>query len=120
MSNYKCIRYRYVTSLEDMQLIYEIAERYTTIMKTDKEYRYSGKGTLKYISYVQDGDRYYKIDGTKISRIKTEKRNTLTFSMSERKNTLAHGYSIRQAKTEQEFILREFREFTTQYTSLTR
>lgn len=76
MSNYKCIRYRYVTSLEDMQLIYEIAERYTTIMKTDKEYRYSGVGTLKYISYVQDGDRYYKITSRWIKDIEDKKGKT--------------------------------------------
>ena len=57
MSEYKCRRYRYVASLEDMQRIYAIAERYTTMMTTDKEYKYNGVGTLKYISYIQDGDR---------------------------------------------------------------
>ena len=76
MSNYKCIRYTYVTSLEDMQHIYEIAERYTTIMKTDKEYRYSGVGTLKYISYVQDGDRYYKITSRWIKDIEDKNGKT--------------------------------------------
>lgn len=76
MSGYKCLRYRYVVSLDDMQRIYEIASRYTTILKTDKEYRYNGVGTLKYITYVQDGDRYYKITSRWIKNIEDEQGNT--------------------------------------------
>lgn len=76
MSEYKCRRYRYVTSLKDIQLIYDIAERYTMTIETDKEYTYTGAGTLRNVSYVQDGDRYYKLTSRWIKDVVDKKGNT--------------------------------------------
>ena len=76
MSEYKCRRYRYVASLEDMQRIYAIARRYTALVQTDKEYTYTGVGTLKHLTYIQDGDRYYKITSRCAKDIVDKKGNT--------------------------------------------
>ena len=70
MSKFICKRYRYVASLEEMQRVYAIAEKYSTIQYTDKEYSYNGDGILRNTSYVQDGDRYYKITSMWIEEIK--------------------------------------------------
>lgn len=76
MDDYKCKRCKYVTSLKDMQHIYAIAERYSTMLKTDKEYRYTGVGTLRYITYIQDNDKYYKITSKWVKDIEDKKGNT--------------------------------------------
>lgn len=62
MANYANKRYRYVYSLKDMQTIYNIASQYTTIIKTNSEYKFTqGQPTMRIMSVVNDGDRYYKI-----------------------------------------------------------
>lgn len=75
MNKYICKRYRYVASLEEMQRIYAIAEKYSTLQYTDKEYSYNGDGILRNTSYVQDGDRYYKITSMWIEEIKDKEGN---------------------------------------------
>ena len=75
MSKFICKRYRYVASLEEMQRIYAIAEKYSTMQYTDKEYSYNGDGILRNTSYVQDGDRYYKITSMWIEEIKDKEGN---------------------------------------------
>ena len=75
MSKFICKRYRYVASLEEMQRIYAIAEKYSTLQYTDKEYSYNGDGILRNTSYVQDGDRYYKITSMWIEEIKDKEGN---------------------------------------------
>ena len=75
MSKFICKRYRYVASLEEMQRIYAIAEKYSTLQYTDKEYSYNGDGILRNTSYVQNGDRYYKITSMWIEEIKDKEGN---------------------------------------------
>lgn len=75
MSKFICKRYRYVASLEEMQRIYAIAEKYSTLQYTDKDYSYNGDGILRNTSYVQDGDRYYKITSMWIEEIKDKEGN---------------------------------------------
>ena len=75
MSKFICKRYRYVASLEEMQRIYAIAEKYSTLQYTDKEYSYNGDGILRNTSYVQNGDRYYKITSRWIEEIKDKEGN---------------------------------------------
>lgn len=75
MNKYICKRYRYVASLEEMQRIYAIAEKYSTLLYTDKDYSYNGVGTLRHTSYIQDGDRYYKITSMWIEEIKDKEGN---------------------------------------------
>ena len=75
MSKFICKRYRYVASLEEMQRIYAIAEKYSTLQYTDKDYSYNGVGTLRHASYIQDGDRYYKITSMWIEEIKDKEGN---------------------------------------------
>ena len=54
-------RYRYITDLETMQKIFDIAEGHTDIMLVDSEDEYLGKNLLKDFSFVINGDRYYKV-----------------------------------------------------------
>ena len=75
MNKFICKRYRYVASLEEMQRIYAIAEKYSTLQYTDKEYSYNGDGILRNTSYVQNGDRYYKITSMWIEEIKDKEGN---------------------------------------------
>lgn len=64
--NFKVLRYRYVTKLEDIQLIYDIAEKNSWMYELDHEYRYEVDGVARYTSlkessFVYDSDRYYKL-----------------------------------------------------------
>ena len=58
----KCLRYRYVTSLEDMQKIFDVADKRSLVVYSDEPYEYiPGQASTKAMSVVNDGDRYYKI-----------------------------------------------------------
>lgn len=55
-------RIRLVNSLEDMQKIYDIAAKWSVVLKIDEAYSYKKfKCPVKYTSYVTDTDRYYTI-----------------------------------------------------------
>lgn len=76
MDDYKCKRCKYVTSLKDVQRICAIAGRFTLLMQTEKEYRYTGVGTLRYITYIQDNNKYYKITSKWVKDIEDKKGKT--------------------------------------------
>lgn len=55
-------RIRLVDSLEDMQKIYEIASKWTTILKIDEAYSFRKyRCSVRKASYITDTDRYYTI-----------------------------------------------------------
>lgn len=72
MKKYSNKRYRYVTSLEDMQRIFDISDRYAICMLTDKDYVADVTCPLRRITRVQDGDRYYKITSMWIYPVELE------------------------------------------------
>ena len=55
-------RIRLVDSLEDMQKIYQIASRWTTLIKIDEAYSFKKfRCSVRKASYITDTDRYYTI-----------------------------------------------------------
>ena len=73
MRKYSNKRYKYVTSYEDIQRIYKISDQHALCVQVDKEYTAGrGEAPLRYISRVQDGERYYKITSMWIYPVELE------------------------------------------------
>lgn len=65
-------RYRYVTTLEDMQRIFDISNAHAWCVMTEKEYITDTKAPLRCFTRVQDGERYYKITSMWIYPVELE------------------------------------------------
>lgn len=65
-------RYRYVTSFEDMETIYNISNVHALCLMTDKDYVADVTSPLRRVTRVQDGDRYYKITSMWIYPVELE------------------------------------------------
>ena len=69
---YVCKRYRYVNTLEDMQRIFSICDNTTVIDYSNKDYKFEGGPTMKTISVVNNGDRFYKITTAFVKEVEDE------------------------------------------------
>lgn len=72
MRKYSNKRYRYVTSFEDMETIYNISNVHALCIMTDKDYVADVTSPLRRVTRVQDGDRYYKITSMWIYPVELE------------------------------------------------
>ena len=72
MKKYSNKRYRYVTSFEDMETIYNISNVHALCLMTDKDYVADVTSPLRRVTRVQDGDRYYKITSMWIYPVELE------------------------------------------------
>lgn len=71
--NYKCLRFRYVRSFEDMQKIIKEASQYTTIIYRKQAYTWTpGLPDTKIMSVVNDTSRYYKFTTRYIRDVEQE------------------------------------------------
>ena len=82
--NYRQKRYRYVNSLEEMQLIYKISSE-------NAQYKYFGDTDydpeknlgLKYFTWIKDTDRYYSITTSKVLEVE-DKQGNISYQPSEK------------------------------------
>lgn len=72
MGDYKCKKCRHVTSLKDMQYIFSICDNTTVIVYSNKDYKFEGGPTMKTISVVNNGDRFYKITTAFVKEVENE------------------------------------------------
>ena len=100
--NYRQKRYRYVNSLEEMQLIYKISSenaQYTYFGDTD--YDPEKNLGLKYFTWIKDTDRYYSITTSKVLEVE-DKQGNISYQPSEKNwnctyifdKTGKHAYDI--------------------------
>lgn len=55
------LRYRYVDSIEDMQYIFEMSNKYAPCYLSSEAYSFDGVCPLRTGTHIIDGDRYYKL-----------------------------------------------------------